>query len=56
MITPSEKQTLRANLEKYEGKINHMYLDSRGFVTVGVGHLIVDITISVYDPRTREIV
>lgn len=43
MITPSEKQTLRANLEKYEGKINHMYLDSRGFVTVGVGHLIVNV-------------
>ncbi len=40
MTTVTEKKTLRAKLEKYEGKINHMYLDSKGFVTVGVGHLI----------------
>lgn len=40
MPTATEKQTLRAKMEKYEGKINHMYLDSKGYVTVGVGHLI----------------
>lgn len=40
MTTPTEKQTLRAKLEKYEGNVPHMYLDSKGFVTVGVGHLI----------------
>lgn len=28
------------NLEQQEGRVNHMYLDSKGFVTVGVGHLI----------------
>lgn len=39
MTTPTEKQTLRVKLEKYEGKVVHMYLDSKGFVTVGVGHL-----------------
>ena len=27
-------------MEKFEGKVNHLYLDSKGLVTVGVGHLI----------------
>lgn len=40
MVSAIEKVILRSNMEKYEGKINHMYLDSKGFVTVGVGHLI----------------
>ncbi|MBR0565095.1 hypothetical protein J5J83_03060 [Azoarcus sp. L1K30] len=40
MLTATEKQDLRIRLEKYEGKISHMYLDSNGFVTVGVGHLV----------------
>ncbi len=43
MATALEKTTLRAKLEKYEGKISHMYLDSKGFVTVGIGHLIKDL-------------
>ncbi len=28
------------NTEKYEGRIPHLYLDTRGLVTVGIGHLI----------------
>lgn len=40
MLTATEKQTLRIRLEKYEGKVSHMYLDSNGYVTVGVGHLL----------------
>ncbi|MCL7420497.1 MAG: pesticin C-terminus-like muramidase [Methylobacter sp.] len=40
MLTATEKQILRTKLEKYEGKVNYMYLDSKGYVTVGVGHLI----------------
>ena len=43
MTSATEKATLRSKIEKYEGKINHMYLDSNGFVTVGVGHLIKDL-------------
>ncbi|WP_151174109.1 glycoside hydrolase family protein [Pseudoalteromonas ruthenica] len=43
MFSPTEKVNLRAKMEKYEGKINHMYLDSKGYVTVGVGHLIKDL-------------
>lgn len=31
---------LRRKLEQYEGRLNHLYLDSRGRVTVGVGHLV----------------
>jgi GH24 family phage-related lysozyme (muramidase) len=41
-----EKAALRAKMEKYEGKINHMYLDSKGFVTVGVGHLLKNLSIA----------
>jgi GH24 family phage-related lysozyme (muramidase) len=40
MLTADERAILKANIEKYEGKVPHMYLDSRGFVTVGVGHLL----------------
>lgn len=34
------KTTVEKKLEEYEGRYNHMYLDSKGKVTVGVGHLI----------------
>ncbi len=40
MLAAREKQILRTKLEKYEGKVNHMYKDSKGYITVGVGHLI----------------
>lgn len=40
MASESEKKTLRQKLEKYEGKVSHMYLDSKGYVTVGIGHLL----------------
>lgn len=40
MITESEKTTLREKLELYEGLVEHMYLDTKGYVTVGIGHLI----------------
>ena len=39
--------TLKAKLKKklfqYEGKIPHMYLDTKGYVTVGIGHLLKDV-------------
>ncbi|MGF1877175.1 hypothetical protein L4D77_17835 [Photobacterium frigidiphilum] len=44
MLTAMEKQILRKNLEKYEGRIEHMYKDTKGFIIVGVGHLIKDLT------------
>jgi GH24 family phage-related lysozyme (muramidase) len=34
------KKELYINLEKYEGRFEHIYLDTKGRVTVGVGHLI----------------
>lgn len=34
--------TLLQRLEQQEGRIAHMYLDTRGYVTVGVGHMIPD--------------
>jgi len=43
MLKSSEKRTLRKKLEQYEGNIEHMYQDSRGFITVGIGHLLKDL-------------
>lgn len=40
VLTAEEKRVLRKNLMTYEGAVDHMYLDTRGNVTVGVGHLI----------------
>jgi len=34
------KTELYKNLEKYEGRFEHLYLDTKGRVTVGVGHLV----------------
>ena len=41
MLTEIEMQTLRANIEKYEGKVRHMYVNARGCIMVGVGQLLV---------------
>lgn len=40
MLTAEERITLRRNLTRYEGRVAHMYLDSHGYVTTGVGHLL----------------
>lgn len=34
------KNEVSSNIEKYEGRFNHLYLDTKGRVTVGVGHLV----------------
>lgn len=38
-VTETLKAKLRSKLKLYENKIEYMYLDTRGFVTVGVGHM-----------------
>lgn len=40
MLTAQENQTLIKKLELYEGRVSHMYCDTDGNVTVGVGHLL----------------
>lgn len=34
------KSELVKKIEQYEGRFNHLYLDTKGKVTVGIGHLI----------------
>ncbi|WP_413112114.1 hypothetical protein [Thaumasiovibrio sp. DFM-14] len=36
-------ERVKDKLEEYEGRISHMYLDSEGYVTIGVGHYISDV-------------
>lgn len=45
---------LEKNIERYEGKVNHLYLDSKGFVTVGVGHLLTSIEAAQKLPFLRQ--
>lgn len=40
MASNNEKSVLRKKLEFYEGLVDHMYLDTKGFLTVGIGHLL----------------
>jgi len=41
MSLPTDiKKKLRKKLYLYEGNFNHLYLDTKGKVTIGVGHLI----------------
>ena len=35
-------EKLKHSIKLQEGTVDHMYLDTRGYVTVGVGHLIAD--------------
>lgn len=39
-LSPPLKQKLIQKLEKQEDRINHLYYDSKGYLTIGVGHLI----------------
>lgn len=43
MLSAVEKQTIRKKLEEYEGLVEHIYRDSKGFATVGVGHMMPNI-------------
>jgi GH24 family phage-related lysozyme (muramidase) len=35
--------TIREHMKRWEGEIPYMYLDTRGYVTVGIGHLLADV-------------
>ncbi len=58
MLTANEKKLLRKKLDTYEGTIPHMYLDSKGYITVGIGHLITSVAnaqlISFVDAKTNK--
>lgn len=43
-VSTSLKMKLKAKLEQYEGRVEHMYLDTRGYITVGVGSMLSDVT------------
>lgn len=40
MLTDSERRLVREAINRFEGRVPHMYLDTVGKVTVGVGHLL----------------
>ncbi|MDQ2044908.1 hypothetical protein NRL14_14320 [Pseudoalteromonas sp. 20-92] len=42
-ISGNLKTKLKQSMVKYEGNVPHMYLDTKGYVTVGVGHLLKDV-------------
>ncbi len=39
-MTPDLLKQIKANCEQAEGRIAHLYLDTKGNVTVGIGHLV----------------
>jgi len=40
MISSALAKKLKKRIELYEGNVPHMYLDSKGYVTIGIGSLI----------------
>lgn len=54
----SVKTMVQKKLEEYEKRYNHMYLDSKGKVTIGVGHLIANkstvATIPLYNTKNNQ--
>lgn len=42
--TPLNWEDVKADLERWEGKFSHMYLDKKGLVTVGIGKMLPDAT------------
>ena len=39
-LNANVKTEVIKNTEKFEGRVTHLYLDTKGLVTVGIGHLI----------------
>jgi GH24 family phage-related lysozyme (muramidase) len=39
-LNANVRKSLAVNLERSEGRVPHLYLDGRGHVTVGIGHLV----------------
>lgn len=39
-LNTTVKTEVSKNIEKYEGRISHLYLDTVGKVTVGIGHMV----------------
>lgn len=39
-LNASVKSRVAEKLEQYEGRLDHLYLDSKGKVTVGIGHMV----------------
>jgi GH24 family phage-related lysozyme (muramidase) len=39
-LSANVRKSLAVNLERYEGRVPHLYRDSEGHVTVGIGHLV----------------
>lgn len=39
-LSTAVKTEVSKNIEKYEGRISHLYLDTAGKVTVGIGHMV----------------
>lgn len=39
-LNANVRKTVSTKLEEYEGRIDHLYLDIKGKVTVGIGHMI----------------
>ncbi len=46
MIPSSLAKKLKKRIQPYEGNIPHMYLDSKGYVTVGIGSLISSLAVA----------
>lgn len=42
-LSANQRATLKRNIEKYEGRVSHMYRCTEGKVTIGIGHMIKDI-------------
>ncbi|WP_341503593.1 hypothetical protein [Gallaecimonas sp. GXIMD4217] len=54
MISTEQRQVLRDKLALYEGCIEHMYLDSNGYVTVAIGQLLANQDAALKLPFLRQ--
>ena len=56
-LNSNVRSVVEKKLEEYEGRYNHMYLDSKAKVTVGIGHLIANkaavISLKMYTEKNK---
>jgi GH24 family phage-related lysozyme (muramidase) len=56
-LNSNVRSVVEKKLEEYEGRYNHMYLDSKAKVTVGIGHLIANkgavISVTMYTEKNK---
>ena len=52
-LNSAVRQCIAENLELFEGKTDHLYLDTNGYPTIGIGHCVANLRAFTQLPMIR---